>query len=622
MENNDGETTLQKHSLSSGGQTPIPLPDGKERVALGSGVITKMLGRGGMAVVYEIWNPQLEMYRAVKLINPGAVEIVHQRFQTEIKISAKLKHPNIIEIHGVGEWNGLPYIEMEKIEGVGLDQIITKRGALPAAVCTAVGIMICRALNYAHNQDCTIYGKNYHGVIHRDLKPPNIMVCTSGAVKLMDFGIARPVDVSFQTMDGLVSGTLQYLSPEQLEKRKLDVRSDIYALGVSMYEIVTGVNPFPQTSFGHLVANKTKNKFRPIEGYHIKLNTHLKHVIYKCMQHDPQKRVASAGHLLHELEKIHATMTKKTPEEIMAGFIVHAGDKKVVLESRRHVSWHLSAAIFLFICSAVFLYEYRNPVYSFLFKPTQATSAPPQTTGQKQVFPQVREITAPPTLNKLSSSTGKKMASEVKAISIKASTTPHDKGVLTAEAREQPTKTFIESLREKYGTDDTISIMERESQAKNFQNTLIIFDNLSSEQAKSGRALILKLRALDGIGNKTMLDSFLKTASLNDGEFYLAKAERAFTNRNFAECRKLLGASLSLPHILMDYEALKREVFYHTALCSTALFDSEPNEQKYKEALDAWWQLRTSLRSNPDHPYNKKATIEMQRMAMKMQKAD
>ena len=138
MENSDSGITLKKISLSSEGQTPIPLPNGKERVALGSGVITKLLGRGGMAAVYEIWNPQLEIYRAVKLINPGSIEAVHQRFQTEIKISAKLNHPNIVEIHGVGEWNGLPYIEMEKIEGKGLDHIIADRGALPAAVCTAV----------------------------------------------------------------------------------------------------------------------------------------------------------------------------------------------------------------------------------------------------------------------------------------------------------------------------------------------------------------------------------------------------------------------------------------------------------------------------------------------------
>ena len=294
MDETNDKIIIKNVALSSL-SPPVALPDGKERIPLGSGVITRLLGQGGMAAVYEIWNAQLEMYRAVKLINPGSTESVQQRFQTEIKISAKLNHPNIVEIHGVGEWNGLPFIEMEKIEGIGLDYLIAQRGALPPAVCTSIGIMICRALNYAHNQDCSIYGRNYHGVIHRDLKPANIMVCTNGIVKLMDFGIARPPDVSFHTMDGLVAGTLQYLAPEQLEKKKLDVTTDLYALGVTMYEIVTGVVAFPQTSFPKLIAEKTKNKFKPLEEYHIKLPARLRRVIYKCMEEDQGKRVPSAA---------------------------------------------------------------------------------------------------------------------------------------------------------------------------------------------------------------------------------------------------------------------------------------------------------------------------------------
>ena len=358
--------------------SPVALPDGKEKIPLGSGCITRLLGQGGMAAVYEIWNPQLEMYRAVKILHPGSAENMRQRFQTEIKISAKLSHPNIIEIHGVGEWKGLAFIEMEKIDGIGLDTLITQRGALPAVVCTAIGIMICRALNYAHNQDCSIYGRNYHGVIHRDLKPANIMICGSGIVKLMDFGIARPTDVSFHTMDGLVAGTLQYLAPEQLEKKKLDVTTDLYALGVTMYEIVTGVVAFPQTSFPKLIADKTKNKFKPLKEFHIRLPSRLKRVIYKCMCEEPSKRIKSAAALLEELQKIHASLTSKSPEQVMAAFTAAGVGKKVVLMTRRPFPWRFTAAAV--VAAAVVyagLFQYLLPMHlRSLEKRSAGTAAP------------------------------------------------------------------------------------------------------------------------------------------------------------------------------------------------------------------------------------------------------
>lgn len=619
MKNIEDSIQLRKLSLTSESQTSLPLLDGKDRVALGSGLITKILGRGGMAVVYEIWNPQLEMYRAVKLINPGSIESVHRRFQTEIKICAKLRHPNIIEIHGVGEWNGLPYIEMEKIDGIGLDKVIQERGALPVTVCTAVGIIICRALNYAHNQDCTIYGKSYHGVIHRDLKPQNIMICSTGVVKLMDFGIARPVDVSFQTMDGLVSGTLQYLSPEQLEKKELDVRTDLYALGVTMYEIVTGVNAFPQTNFGHLVAHKTKNKFKPIEGFRINISKRLKHVIYKCMQHDPGKRIASAALLLHELEKIHAALTKKSPEEVIADLIGQASDKKVVIASRRHVPRPAIAVLCIFCLSAVLLFSYRIHVYSFI-RQVHELSIQAQTNGKSRAFPDIPQFTNRSMQEISSIRSAPSAAPKINPLPKSTAAYPSNQ-VLPSASRERRTKSTIEALCEKYGTNDTFEILEEELRIKNYLNILYIYGNLSSEQAKTGRALICKLRALDGIGNKAMLDTFLNTTSLNEGEFCLAKAVHSYENQDFEECKKLLEKSLTLPRTLMDYGVLKREAYYYSALCTTAMFDSDPNEQEYKAALDAWWQLRTELRSNPDHPYNKKAISEMQRMAKTMQKS-
>jgi serine/threonine-protein kinase len=613
------EEFIVRNTAISDTPAPIALPDGKERIPLGSGVITRLLGQGGMAAVYEIWNQQLEIYRAVKLINPGSTEAVHQRFQTEIKISAKLSHPNIVEIHGVGEWKGLPYIEMEKIEGIGLDTLIAERGALPPAVCTAIGIMICRALNYAHNQDCSIYGKNYHGVIHRDLKPGNIMICSNGIVKLMDFGIARPADVSFHTMDGLVAGTLQYLAPEQLEKKQLDATTDLYALGVTMHEIVTGVVAFPQTSFPKLIADKTKNKFKALEEFHIKLPPRLKRVIYKCMEEDQSRRVQSAADLLDELHKIHAIISGRAPEEIMAAVVKAEPGKKVVVAIRRRFPWRACVALLcaVLLAAAGYLYVWPQYLRQSLARNTSAVPAP--------VLPPAASPVAPPGTPAVPA-----IAEPVRnpaPVKQKGASAPRKNGPsaekpgTNPQIRPSKPASLLESLQEKYGTPDILVIMEKELKERNYLDVLGLYDELSKDQARTTQAEIYKLRALQKTGNQASLAQFVEGATVNDGEFLLEKARLSFRNRNYPECKRLLSQCLNLPHAFIDYDLLKQEVYYYTALCATAQFDASPKEQTYKEALDSWWQLRTALRSNPDHEYNKKAIAELQRMAKKMQKS-
>jgi hypothetical protein len=620
-----------EHTPSAYTRLPIALPDGNEAIPLGSGVITKFLGQGGMAAVYEIWNPQLEMFRAVKIINPGSAETAHQRFQTEVKISAKLKHPNIIEIHGIGEWRGLPFIEMEKVDGRELDNIIETRGALSPLVATSVGIMICRALDYAHQQDCTIYGKSYHGVIHRDIKPANIMVCTKGNVKLMDFGIARPVDVSFQTLDGLVSGTLQYLAPEQIEKKKLDVRTDLYSLGLILYEILTGKVAFPQTSFAELVSAKTKNRFIPIEKYRLNLPRALVNCVNKCIEYDPGKRICTAAELLRRLEKIHERLTKETPEAIMARLVASTGGAKRLVSFRRRFPWLLFAAAVLLGGVAYFgvrdgstiLTKLRSLAgHTSVGAPVQPQPAVPATPAPVALVKPAPSETAavpkasPPALPSLPRPAHRETAKGQRALQ-------HGTSAKAAEPADRSAgagKSLIESLRVKYGTGNGVAIMEKELAAKNYQNVVDIYASLSKPEAASHGAVIYAMRALEGLGNQMLLADFFTSVDLRDGEFFLGKARNAFANKKYGECHALLQQSLGLPHQFMDYDALKREAYYYTARCATVLFDADPNESTYKNALDAWWLLRSALRSDQSHPYVKQAEEEQQRIAKKMQK--
>lgn len=269
---------------------------------LAGGRIVKFLGSGGMADVYLVWNPRLEVYRAVKVIKPSQPENLLARFETEIRILSKLQHPNIVQFYNVGEWHSLPYIEMEYVPGAAFDDVQNKCPILSPQETAAVGILVCRALEYAHRKSATIYGTTYKGVIHRDLKPANIMLSKSGRVKLTDFGIARPQEVSIHTLDtGAVVGTLPYLAPEQLTGGTTTARVDIYALGLTLYEFLTGERAFPQTMLPELLSAKSSGQFKPLPAA---VPAALSAAVVKAMSVQSADRYESAAAMEHDLEKL------------------------------------------------------------------------------------------------------------------------------------------------------------------------------------------------------------------------------------------------------------------------------------------------------------------------------
>ena len=267
------------------------------------GRIVRLLGSGGMADVYLVWIPRIEMYRAVKVIKPGQPSNLLARFETEIRILSKLAHPNIVQFYNVGEWFSLPYIEMEFVPGASTEDVLEKCGMFSAQEAAAIGIVVCRALDYAHKKTATIYGNTYKGVVHRDLKPANIMLSKSGRMKLTDFGIARPQSVSLHTMDtGAVVGTLPYLAPEQLSgTQELSAKVDIYALGATLYEFLSGARAFPQTEIPALLSAKSSGQTAPLPG---KVPRLLSEIIQKAMAIKPQDRYESAAAMEKDLDKV------------------------------------------------------------------------------------------------------------------------------------------------------------------------------------------------------------------------------------------------------------------------------------------------------------------------------
>jgi serine/threonine-protein kinase len=211
---------------------PDVLVDGRYR-------LVARIGSGGMADVWCANDQELGRRVALKVLHPrfAADPQFVERFRREASHAAGLQHPNVVAVFDRGEWDGTPYIAMEHIEGPTLKEIVRERGALPPALAADVVVQILRAARYAHK----------HGIVHRDLKPHNVILDEEGRVKVTDFGIAR-AGASEMTETGAIMGTAHYLSPEQAQGQPVDGRSDLYSIGVILYELLTGRVPFDAES--------------------------------------------------------------------------------------------------------------------------------------------------------------------------------------------------------------------------------------------------------------------------------------------------------------------------------------------------------------------------------------
>ena len=262
--------------------------------------IKEILGTGGMGVVYRAFDRELQEPVAIKTLRPevlGGGSIALERFKQEIRLARRIAHRNVVRTYDLGEVNGMYYLTMEYVEGTSLKQLIDSRGKLPVAVALTVGKQLCRALEVAHAE----------GVIHRDIKPQNIVVDPSGFLKVMDFGIARlanPPQGKGLTEAGVSIGTPDYMSPEQLSGAELDARSDLYAAGVVLFECVTGRVPYLADTPWALVAKHIEEDPPNPHALNAEVPETLAAVILKAMAKDPAARFASASDMHDALASV------------------------------------------------------------------------------------------------------------------------------------------------------------------------------------------------------------------------------------------------------------------------------------------------------------------------------
>jgi serine/threonine-protein kinase len=222
-------------------------------------------------------------------------------------ISSRLDHPNIVKSYRIGSWFSLPYIEMEYVNGASLNKVLKKCSTLTVEQVLSIGINVCKALHYAHNKIFSISSQTYYGIIHRDLKPANIMLGKEGQIKLSDFGIAYPVVFPDLQTDSLtIMGTMPYLAPEQFENKNITYRTDIYILGVTLYELLCGVRAFPQSNISELIISKNTGSYIPIRSI-IHVDNAISDIIEKAMSTCPSERFSTAHQFGQAMENILCT---------------------------------------------------------------------------------------------------------------------------------------------------------------------------------------------------------------------------------------------------------------------------------------------------------------------------
>ena len=256
--------------------------------------IVSILGEGGMGAVYKARDRELDRLVAVKVIKPelaGYPELL-QRFKQELILARKVTQRNVIRIFDLGDADGLKFITMEYVEGRDLKSLLTERGKLAPDEAVGIILQVCLALEAAHSE----------GVVHRDLKPQNIMIDAQGRALVMDFGIARSLEFGGMTQTGALIGTPEYMSPEQVKGEHVDARSDLFTLGIIFQELLVGKLPYQAATAMASMYKRTSERAVPVRQLDPSVPAYLSEIVAKCLEIDPNARFQSARELHDALD--------------------------------------------------------------------------------------------------------------------------------------------------------------------------------------------------------------------------------------------------------------------------------------------------------------------------------
>jgi len=300
-----------------------------ETLAHGRFRVERTLGHGGMAIVYLANDEDLHRPVAVKVLAEHLAddESIRKRFLREARLAARLSHPNVVQVYDAGESDGQPFIVMEYVPG----ETLAAGGKLPTADAVGLALQACAGLQHAHEA----------GLIHRDIKPGNLLLREDGVLKVADFGLARTADATHLTQLGTILGTAAYLAPEQAAGEEVTAAADIYSLGAVLYELLTGRPPFQFESLAELAQKQSSGVISPVRDLEPAVPEAVEAVVMRCLAREPHFRPASAAEVAHGL----ASAREAPTEPLLATALTEP------LQARRYQSLP-GAGTWMFVAAA------------------------------------------------------------------------------------------------------------------------------------------------------------------------------------------------------------------------------------------------------------------------------